>query len=102
MDSRPLYNHVCANGIEMHVAQQFQQILIGVDEHRVVALLEKMSCRTQVTLNDAGILTRNAQHQAAERRITHLNEQMHMIGHQAVRMKPSRESFDDFRCEFGE
>ena len=68
----------------------------------VVALLEEMTRRMKVTLNDARILASDPQHQAAKRCVTDLHEQVHVIGHQAVRVKSSRESFDDFCDEFVE
>ena len=40
-------DHARAHWIQVNVAKQLQQILIDVDQHRVVTLLEKMTGRVQ-------------------------------------------------------
>lgn len=72
-------DHSSAHRIEMDVAQQFQQILIGVDQHRVVALLEQVSRRMQLALDGARIGTCDSQHQTAERNLAHLKQQMDVV-----------------------
>jgi len=71
----------------MNVANQFEQICVGVYENRVIALFEQMSGREQPSLRCPGVLPSNPEHQPSQRHITYLHQRVDVIGHVAIRVQ---------------
>lgn len=83
----------------MDVANELQQVLIRIDEERLVPPLEKVSGAFLAPIYPARIAERDILHDLRKRHIPHLNRKVYVIRHQTERMDAMPESFHTFLQE---
>lgn len=86
----------------MDVTYYGQKILIGVDQNRVIPFLEHVAGGIQTLLDAPGIGSRDTLHHAAQWNGPDLDDQMHVICHQAITMNTRAESGDRSSQNFQE
>lgn len=84
--------HFCTNGIVVNIAGKLQKIVVGIDQQRFISSLEKMPRLFSSTIDVSGIPEGEVLDNSGKRNVTNLNDQMDMIGHQAVDMYAMLES----------
>jgi len=77
-------SHACGYRIEMNVANDFEEITVGIDEARAVAALEEMSRRRHRALEASRVSHRDRVNCTSQRQLADLHQQVKVIRHPAV------------------
>src|SRR5262249_6869081 len=72
-----------AKGIEMDVANKFEQIALPVNEHRLEAVLEKVPRAPITSIEHDGVSGEQTVHKPRQRNLARAQEQMKVVRHQA-------------------
>jgi hypothetical protein len=86
----------------VYVSQERDEVLVDIHQNRVIPLFKQMPGGLQASLRDSRVLTSNAHHETAERRVCDLNQRVHMVCHVAIRVQSRLESFENFREQLAE
>ncbi len=81
-----LLHHIRANGIQDHVPADFQKMAVLLNQDRLVPALKEMPCPAMPFVEELGIDAIQLPHAYGEIAVRSLDEQMIMIGHEAVGM----------------
>jgi len=96
---RGIAGQTCANGIEVDVSEQRQQVIVSIYQQCVVAAFKQVTRRLQVLLDYASIVTGDSLDYLSEWGVCNLQEQVNVVGHPAVgvqsRIQLFQGSFDD-------
>jgi hypothetical protein len=82
----------------MDVPNELQQVGVGIDQQRVIALLEQMSRLTMLAMNFARVLTRQPLHEPANGQIRDLYRKVNRVLRPVERMHASATA-NDHRSE---
>lgn len=96
---RGIAGQTCANGIEVDVPEQRQQVIVCIYQQCVVSAFKQVTRCLQVLLDYASIVTGDSLHYLSEWGIRNLQEQVNVVSHPAVgvqsRIQFFQGSFDD-------
>jgi hypothetical protein len=85
-------HHFCTNWFVVNIAGKLQKIVAGIDQQRFISSLEKVPRLFSSTIDVSGIAEGEVLDDSGKGNIANLNDQMDMIGHQAVDMHAMLES----------
>jgi len=80
----------------MKVANQFEQIVVTIHQHGLVASLKKMAGPFLPPIDPAGITEGEILHAARERNGTDLQGKVDVVGHKTKGVKPVAKPTDSF------
>ena len=79
--------------VQVHVADQRQQIAIGIDQDRLVPPLKQVPDALAPSVDPAGVAERQVLHRPRQRQLAGLHHQMDVIAHQTEAVHPIAEAF---------
>jgi hypothetical protein len=95
------FHHSGSDRVQVYVPDQLGQVPIGLAKDRFVAPLKQMPGLLVFPIVKLAVCGQHALHNSAYGVVTHLNQQVKMIGHKAVGIKIEGESgfllFEDCR-----
>lgn len=80
----------------MKVADQFQQVAVGIEQKRLVPPLEEMSGAFVFTIDKLGVAKPDILHDPGEGNVSDLKGEMNVRGHEAIGMDARPEALDAF------
>jgi hypothetical protein len=84
----------------MNVSKQLKKVAVHINQQRVVAILEKMTCGVKVTLDRASKPRSHSLHQLTQRSIGDLNKQVNVVSHPTIGVYTSARFNERLRHDF--
>ena len=79
-----LSHHSCADGVQVNVSHKLGKVLIRLTENRLIAPLEQLTALFEFAVMVLTVRGKQPLHQSADEVIESFDQQMNVIGHQAI------------------